>query len=433
LKSRKPNRLGAGVRCVVSVSMLTEGWDANTVTHILGVRAFGSQLLCEQVVGRGLRRRSYAVNEDGMFEPEYAEVYGVPFSFIRVEGDPKKLVPRRTPVRVQALEDRADARIVFPRLDGYREEVPDGGLIAEFDETHQFRMTLDFASWTQSGGVVGQRAEHNLDKLRKARPQQVAFQLAKHLLTLYPDDAGAPRPWLFPDLVRISRTWLDECVTYGPDAFVGLFGIGEWRELAVERMRPAIISAGGRRPARITPIFRRYDVEGSTDAVDFFTTRKTFPTDPEKCHVNRVVLDGMHGEGNTWEQIVAMTLEALPQVAAYVKNDHLEFDIAYVHGGRTRRYLPDFLVRLARRDGDRERHLIVEVSGSFKTATTTMAAMTSTKAQTTRFLWCAAVTNHGGFGSWGFVEITDPATAREDLLDAIESLYADGPVTGLPT
>ena len=101
----KPGKLGEHVNCVVSVSMLTEGWDANTVTHILGVRAFGTQLLCEQVVGRGLRRMSYAVNDDGQFDPEYAEVYGVPFSFIPCSGattDPK---PGPLPTRVRALEE----------------------------------------------------------------------------------------------------------------------------------------------------------------------------------------------------------------------------------------------------------------------------------------------------------------------------------------
>jgi type III restriction enzyme len=83
----KPGRLGEHIRCVVSVAMLTEGWDANTVTHILGIRAFGTQLLCEQVVGRALRRASYDADENGMFEPEYAEVYGVPFSFLSVSGE----------------------------------------------------------------------------------------------------------------------------------------------------------------------------------------------------------------------------------------------------------------------------------------------------------------------------------------------------------
>ncbi|MEK6572752.1 MAG: DEAD/DEAH box helicase family protein, partial [Chloroflexota bacterium] len=104
----KAGKLGEGVKCVVSVSMLTEGWDANTVTHILGVRAFGTQLLCEQVVGRGLRRMSYAPNGQGMFEPEYAEVYGVPFSFIPSAGsqaDPRP-GPTPTPVIAFAVVDK---------------------------------------------------------------------------------------------------------------------------------------------------------------------------------------------------------------------------------------------------------------------------------------------------------------------------------------
>src|SRR3989454_6958707 len=119
----KQGKLGEHVKCVVSVSMLTEGWDANTVTHILGVRAFGSQLLCEQVVGRGLRRRSYAVNDQGMFEPEYANVYGIPFQFISSDKPLKDPLPPKPVIEVCAVEGREELRIEFPRLDGYRVEL----------------------------------------------------------------------------------------------------------------------------------------------------------------------------------------------------------------------------------------------------------------------------------------------------------------------
>ncbi|ONH34889.1 MULTISPECIES: BPTD_3080 family restriction endonuclease [Protofrankia] len=428
----KAGRLGEGVRCVVSVSMLTEGWDANTVTHILGVRAFGSQLLCEQVVGRGLRRRSYTVNEDGMFEPEYAEVYGVPFSFIRVSPENADPRPRRPQTQVKAVEDRADARIVFPKLDGYRIEIPDGRLTADFGREHHFEVPFDIASWTEIRGVVGEQEVHDLSELAGKRPQEVAFRLAHTMLNRFFNDAGGqPRRWLFPDLVRIARQWLDECVTYAPGARVGHLTLAELREIAAEQIWHAITPESGPGEERVTPIFRRYDPWGSTDAVDFFTTKRTMRTDPRKCHVNHVVLDGF--DGNTWEQIMAQTLESLPRVAAYVKNDHLEFDIPYVHGARTRRYLPDFLVRLVRRDGDVPRHLIVEVSGSFKTHNAAMRAMTSSKADTARNLWCAAVNNHGGYGRWGYIEITDPVTTREKLDEAIDLLHADAPITGLPT
>ncbi len=119
----KAGKLGEHVRAVVSVSMLTEGWDANTVTHILGIRAFGTQLLCEQVVGRGLRRMSYATSDTGLFEPEYAEIYGVPFSFIPCAGSTGGPKPGPTPTRVRALEDRIACELTFPRVVGYRYEI----------------------------------------------------------------------------------------------------------------------------------------------------------------------------------------------------------------------------------------------------------------------------------------------------------------------
>jgi type III restriction enzyme len=119
----KPGRLGEQVRCVVSVSMLTEGWDTNTVTHILGVRAFGTQLLCEQVVGRALRRQSYELNEDGLFDVEYADILGVPFDFAAKPVVVKPTRPSET-VRVHAVKERAALEIRFPRIEGYRVELP---------------------------------------------------------------------------------------------------------------------------------------------------------------------------------------------------------------------------------------------------------------------------------------------------------------------
>ena len=131
----KDGKLGEQIRCVVSVSMLTEGWDANTVTHILGVRAFGTQLLCEQVVGRGLRRQSYDLNEEGLFNVEYADVLGIPFDFAAkpVVSPPAK--PRET-VRVHAVRPDRDAlEISFPRVEGYRVELPEERLEAKFAQT----------------------------------------------------------------------------------------------------------------------------------------------------------------------------------------------------------------------------------------------------------------------------------------------------------
>ncbi|MEJ7639675.1 MAG: hypothetical protein WKF75_17305 [Singulisphaera sp.] len=108
---------GEQVRCVVSVSMLTEGWDANNVTHILGLRAFRSQLLCEQVVGRGLRRMDYTPDPTtGLLTAEYADVYGIPFSIIPFKGRGRQARPRgpaeesRHPPRAIGLRDPLSRR-----------------------------------------------------------------------------------------------------------------------------------------------------------------------------------------------------------------------------------------------------------------------------------------------------------------------------------
>ena len=173
----KRGKLGEHIRCVVSVAMLTEGWDANTVTHILGIRPFRSQLLCEQVVGRGLRRRSYAADaETGLFEPEYAEVYGVPFAFIPGDRQIPKPKDPRPAVEVRAEPDRWELAIRFPKLDGYRVELPDEPLHAEFDDDSRLHLDQEaVALWVERRGVVGAAEQVDLDDIRNARIQRIAF------------------------------------------------------------------------------------------------------------------------------------------------------------------------------------------------------------------------------------------------------------------
>jgi len=414
----KKGALGEHVRCVVSVSMLTEGWDANTVTHILGVRAFGTQLLCEQVVGRGLRRRSYAVDENGFFTPEYADVYGVPFQFIPTVGKTKdvKIKPTR---RVRASEDRAHAEITFPILAGYRLELPDEELHAEFDaDSRMILGTTIIPTLTEISGIVGESRTDRLNELRAKRQQEIAFQIARRVTELYLADPDDRKPWLFPQALRITKQWLAECVEVSGDAFLGMLLISELTDQAARRIHRAIFTQQGSRQPKSLPIFRPFNSIGSTAGVDFFTTKEVFPTAEEKCHVNFVVLDGPRG--NTWEEKVARILESMPQVAAYVKNDHLGFTIPYVIGGQTRHYQPDFLVRLRplEPDDDLTYTLIVEVSGSQKPA-----EVTREKANAARYQWVPAVNNHGGFGRWSYCELKDPERFQADLESAIQALY----------
>lgn len=422
----KPGRLGEGVRCVVSVSMLTEGWDANTVTHILGIRAFNSRLLCEQVVGRALRRRSYTVNDEGRFDPEYAEVYGVPFDFIPTDKVLPKPQPKADMLHVRALSERAHLRITFPRLDGYRVEMGDEPLLADFGkESHLHVDRTTVATWTELAGQAGEPTEHVLDGFMHERPQRVAYEIAADVVQrFYRGHDEALKPWLFPQMVVIVRQWLDGYVTPRPNPELGLLLLAQVKARAAEKVFHAIVKQEGVRPQVLRPRFRQFEAEGSTDVVDFLTRKPIVPFEITKSHVNHVVLDGV--KGNTWEEALAGFLELDPRVAAYVKNDHLDFKIPYLFDGVPYDFVPDFLVRLARLHADQpERTLIVEVSGGRKDQ-----ARREVKAQTARHQWCVAVNNHGGYGRWGFTEIDDMTHAAYELGQAIDDLYADGVTTG---
>lgn len=433
----KKGMLGADVRCVVSVAMLTEGWDANTVTHILGIRAFKSQLLCEQVVGRGLRRRSYAVNDEGRFEAEYANVYGVPFMFIG--GTPPKDTPPPMPaIEVATVPGREHLRITFPKLDGYRMEVADEELWLP-DEVEPFLIgPSTVPSWTQSAPVVGE-AELVEDEIATIRPRAVAFQLAKRLTlnqfamgeTVVQHEVKAePRHWLFPRLVELCAEWIDRAVTVEEGWHLGhLAKYAQWQARACDAIYGEITKQEGARRPSLRPILRRHDPEGSTGNVNFSTRGTVLPAAEDRSEISHVVLDGVGG--NTWEQLLMQECEHHRDVAAYAKNDHLGFTIPYVHEGKSHDYVPDFLLRLKRREGEEfDRVLIVEVSGGQKSKHS--PGSVKVKATTARQSWCTAVNNHGGFGRWGYVEITDPLDIKPAINEAIAALYADGPLIGDP-
>ncbi len=411
----KPGKLGEHVKCVVSVSMLTEGWDATTVTHILGVRAFGTQLLCEQVVGRGLRRMSFALNPEGRFDPEYAEVYGVPFSFIPCSGSTSEPRPGPQPTRVRALEDRIACEITFPRLIGYRYEVTGERLDAKFTPDSRMELsTRDVPTKTENAPIVGERVIHDLDDLRRHRPQEVAFRLAKVVLEKYFAEAALQpdgttkrieRAWLFPSLLRIARRWLDECVKLKDNTFPQLLLLHQPAYTAADKIYKAIVEADpGTKVLR--PILRPYDVVGSTRFVAFDTTRPVWATTPSKCHISHVVADT-----ESWEQKMAQALEDMPEVVCYVKNQNVGFVIPYVLDGEEHAYYPDFVARIRGADGA-ELNLIVEVTGQKKKDK-------DAKVSTARSLWAPAVNNHGGFGRWAFVEIRDPWNAATEIREEL--------------
>ena len=359
----KAGKLGEHVKCVVSVSMLTEGWDANTVTHVLGVRAFGTQLLCEQVVGRALRRMSYAPDGKGRFNPEYAEIYGVPFSFIPCSGatiDPK---PGPLPTRVRALESRISCEITFPRLLGYRYDVAGERLAVTFTEESRLTLsTADIPTKTENAPIVGESSIHTLDDLKRRRPNEVAFLLAKLTLEKYfRDDDGNDKPWLFPQLLNNAKHWLAECVTLKDNTFLQLLLLIEFAHDAADRIYKAIVASTDG-TAALKPILRPYDMIGSTRYIDFDTTRPVLATREDKCHISHVVADT-----DSWEQKMAEALEDMPEVIRYVKNHNLGFIIPYTLNGEEKNYTPDFIACIDDGDGpDDLLNMIVEVTGEKK-------------------------------------------------------------------
>ncbi|WP_298648648.1 BPTD_3080 family restriction endonuclease [uncultured Tistrella sp.] len=399
----KRGRLGEQVRCVVSVSMLTEGWDANTVTHILGVRAFGTQLLCEQVVGRGLRRQSYELNADGLFDVEYADILGIPFDFTAKAVVAPPAIPRET-VRVRAVRPERDPlEIVFPRVEGYRVDLPDDRIDAEFSADSVLELTPDLVgpSIVKCRGIVGEEVDLTVEHLDGMRPSTVIYHLTRHMLyTRFRDPGEAPKLHLFGQMKRVVRRWMEGWLRCAGGTTPAQLIYTEIADMAAERIIAAINRAilgqdGLRSPGggRIRAILDPYNPSGSSRHVNFTTSKPLrWQTSPDHCHVDLVICD------SEWEAEFCRVAEAHPQVRAYVKNQGLGLEVPYLDGNIPHRYLPDFILRID--DGRPDLlNLIVEIKG-FRGRDARI------KAETMHTHWVPGVNNLGQFGRWAFAEFT---------------------------
>ena len=408
----KKGKLGEQIRCVVSVSMLTEGWDANSVTHVLGVRAFGTQLLCEQVVGRALRRQSYELNDENLFNVEYADVLGIPFDFAAkpVVSAPAK--PRET-VRVHAVvPDREALEITYPRVEGYRVELPEERLEAKFGPDSVLHLTPDLVgpSTTTNQGIIGEGVDLNLAHLEEMRSSTILFHLAKHLLyNKYRDPGEQPKMHLFGQLKRITRQWLEGgYLKCSGGTYPAQLIYKELADMAAERIKMAISeSLAGERPVKA--ILDAYNPIGSSRFVNFTTSKETrWQTDPRKSHINWVVCD------SDWEAEFCRVAEAHPKVKAYVKNQGLGLEVPYLMGSTARKYLPDFIVQID--DGKADPlNLIVEIKGY-------RGENAKEKANTMRAYWVPGVNNLGKFGRWQFTEFTSVYEIESDFKKLIETI-----------
>jgi type III restriction enzyme len=404
----KEGQLGAGIRCVVSVSMLTEGWDANNVTHVLGVRAFGTQLLCEQVIGRALRRLSYDLNEKDLFNVEYADVLGIPFDFTAkpVIAPPK---PPRPTVQVKAISPERDSlEIRFPRVDGYRVELPEDRIEAQFDEDSILVLTPDLIgpSVTQNAGIIGESVNLNLEHLGDMRRSTLLFHVTQRLLYTKFRDPNEQAPLhLFGQLKRVTKQWLDTCLQCKGGTYPALLMYRELADMACERITAGITRAFvGERP--IKALLDPYNPTGTTQYVRFNTSkadRWDTKGPPPKCHINWIILDG------GWEGEFCRVAESHPKVLAYVKNHNLGFEVPYRYGSEIRRYLPDFIVLVDDGHGPGDPlHLVVEIKGY-------RGEDAKEKSSTMRTYWVPGVNHLGTHGRWDFAEFCDVYEIESDF------------------
>ncbi len=408
----KPGRLGENIRCVVSVSMLTEGWDSNNVTHVLGVRAFGTQLLCEQVIGRALRRQSYEQNEDGLYNVEYADVLGVPFDFTAKPVIAPPQPPRET-IQVKAVRpDRDHLEIQFPRVEGYRVELPEERLTAEFNEDSVLELTPDLVgpSITKNAGIIGEEVDLSLKHLKDIRRSTLIFHVTRRLIyTKWRDPDEKPKTHLFGQLKRITRQWLNQCLVCKGGTYPAQLMYQELADIACERITAAISRAETKKDRPVKAILDPYNPTGSTMHVNFNTSKtERWQTDPRKCHLNWVILD------SDWEAEFCRVVEDHPKVKAYVKNHNLGLEVPYRYGGENRRYYPDFIVLVDDGNGDEDLlHLVVEIKGFRR-------ENAKDKKEAMENYWIPGVNNLGSYGRWAIVEFRDVFDMEEDFRQKME-------------
>ena len=428
----KPGKLGARIRCVVSVSMLTEGWDANTVSHILGVRAFGSQLLCEQVVGRGLRRRSYQPDpKTGLLPAEYVDVYGIPFSLIPFKGQPKDVEgpdPVYTPIF--ALDDRAQFEIRFPLVESYVYDLRGSGIRCDVDSLPIYDATSQYvptAVWltpvrgvqsTSLGVDSGDYVKQDREEFYKTvREQKVIFQFA-HLIMedLLRGETGrdkqaqinettTARHHLYPELVDIVTRYVRNRVIYKPGTDVRELWLDVHARNIITRIRDGILPAAAQQ-GRLLPVLNRFKRTLSTEDVSFQTTKPT--VELTKSHLNRApILSG-------YERAAVDVLEESEIVDFYTPNGrNIGFTIPYKHNGEDKNYEPDFIARL--RNGV---WLVTEIKGAGGKIHDPDAVPAKTAASNK---WCEAVSNVGTYGRWeyAFCDADDEVQLKQVLRDKL--------------
>ena len=423
----KPGKLGGDIKCVVSVSMLTEGWDANTVTHVCGIRAFGSQLLCEQVVGRALRRQSYDLipynikgeeidrkdlykykpeNITYKFPPEYARIIGVPFNTFK-GGKTVVTKPQKPKAIIRALPERQRMEIRFPVITGYRSDNVEGTLTADFSGLPKFKLDFNkIPTETVLQTIVNGDKKMMKSDYTELRDSQVVYYFA-HLMIreYYTSREHGQQFQKFPDIKRIVETWFNEQLE-----IIGGDGSLEQKRLVMLWDYKAVLGnimegvhKANADHEEVTAVLNYYNPEGSTSHVYRPTNKTVWLT--QKSHVNYVI-----AEDNSWQQIAAMTLDAMDDVEAWIRNQYLGLRIPYTVGDENKDYQPTFIVRV------KGVNLIVECLDFDGDNSGNKEA----KRHYLKDYWIPAANNLKTFGQWNLLEVRDVDQLENEILKTID-------------
>ncbi len=420
----KQDEPGEHVRCVVSVGMLTEGWDARTVTHIVGFRRFGTQLICEQVSGRALRRVAHDSNADGYLYPEYADILGIPFDNLTGSAERNTHPPPAPPphYEVRLLEERTDYRIRWPHVLDYRRRQgrnpltlrrPDdwSSVPSVRVQSHQYAHRIRTAPEVPVG-------EHNPLSELPATVQEFHYLVAKNvvdvLTELEHDDATVSRTGLFQQSLTVLREASGRGLLAGPAGESGWPNrhTSEPRRVAEWLLEHALVGASdlSEHLLAVLPV---------TEEARWLDTRRLLPYqsnrayryETEKSEVNVAVCD------SGWESQLAAILDYHPGISRWVRNERLGWTIPYRYDGMPRQYEPDFVAIAPLENGD-ELKLVIEVKGLERETD-------AEKRRWTEEYWLPAVNGDAEFskaGQWAYLYVDNepsPAVTGRLITDAI--------------
>lgn len=409
---------GRDIRCIISVGMLTEGWDANSVTHIIGIRPFQSQLLCEQVVGRGLRRRNYDLTEDKKFAEETSTIFGVPFEVVPFKANPQgaKRKPEKR-YHVYSVPQKSQYRLEFPRVEGYTQAVQNRVTVDWHEIASltidpfkiapevQVKATLANNQGRYSVSGPGKLESIDLNPYRQGkRLQELVFELAADLTRTYcaSEQCEAPPHVLFPQLRKICDRYLSEKITVVKPAHLLDVFLSPYYGWVIEKLSEAIRPDTSAGEAPEIPKYEAHRGNGSTDEVNFFTGKPV--REIVKSHLNCVVADTWQ-----WEQAAAYIIDTHPATEAFVKNERLGFTIPYFHNGEYHDYIPDFIIRL---NTPKSNYLILETKGWDELREVKEAAAQR---------WCKAINADGKHGHWQYF-LSGLSKVKEGIDEAIQKV-----------